>query len=103
VIILWTKRAQQSFDEIVGFLEKEWSLNSAINFVRKTNHFIDILKEQPKIGRPEKVKKDLRSFVLTRQTTVFYRIKSNEVIILLNFFDSRQDPIKKRGDLFKKR
>ena len=93
--ILWTKRAQKSFDQIVGFLQEEWSLNSAINFVQKTNNFIATLKEHPKIGRPEKVKKDLRSFVLTRQTTVFYRIKNNEVIILLKFFDTRQNPLKK--------
>ena len=63
--IRWTKRAQKSFDQIVGFLQKEWSLNSAINFVQKTNNFIETLKEHPKIGRPEKVKKDLRGFVLT--------------------------------------
>jgi plasmid stabilization system protein ParE len=95
VRIRWTKRAQKSFDQIVGFLQEEWSLNSAINFVQKTNNFIETLKEQPKIGRPEKAKKDLRSFVLTRRTTVFYRIKSNEVIILLKFFDTRQNPLMK--------
>ena len=93
--IRWTKRAQISFDQIIEFLKEEWSLNSAIKFVHKTNSFIETLKEQPKIGRPEKAKKDLRSFVLTRQTTVFYRIKSNEVIILLKFFDTRQNPMKK--------
>jgi len=95
VKILWTKRAQKSFDQIIEFLQEEWSLNSAIKFVQKTNSFIETLKEQPKIGRPEKVKKDLRSFVLSRQTTVFYRIKGNEVIILLKFFDTRQNPVKR--------
>jgi plasmid stabilization system protein ParE len=95
VRIRWTKRAEKSFDQIVEFLQEKWSLNSAINFVKRTNHFIETLKEQPKIGRPEKAKKDLRSFVLSRQTTVFYRIKSNEVIILLKFFDTRQNPLKR--------
>lgn len=93
--ILWTKKAQTSFDQIIEFLQEEWNLNSAIKFVQKTNSFIETLKEQPKIGRPEKVKKDLRSFVLSRQTTVFYRIKSNEVVILLKFFDTRQNPLKR--------
>jgi plasmid stabilization system protein ParE len=64
VRIRWTKRAEKSFDQIVEFLQEKWSLNSAINFVKRTNHFIETLKEQPKIGRPEKAKKDLRSFVL---------------------------------------
>ena len=93
--ILWTISAQKSFDQIIEFLQEEWSLNSAIKFVQKTNNLIETLKEQPKIGRPEKVKNDLRSFVLSRQTTVFYRIKSIVVIILLKFFDTRQNPLKR--------
>ena len=93
--IVWTKRAQLSFDQIVDFLQNEWSVNSAIRFVQKTNHFLEILKKHPYIGSAEPVKKDLRSFVLTRQTIVFYRIKDEDIIVLLKFFDARQDPSKK--------
>jgi plasmid stabilization system protein ParE len=95
VKIKWTKRAQISFDTIVEYLEKEWSINSAIKFVRLTNNFLEILKIQPKIGRPEIAKDDLRGFVLSRYTTVFYRIKSKKLIIILKFFDTRQHPLKK--------
>jgi plasmid stabilization system protein ParE len=90
VKIRWTKRAKNSFDQIL-----DWSLTSAINFVKKTNDFIETLKNQPKIGRPEIARKDLRSFVLTRQIAVFYRIKNYNEIVLLKFFDTRQSPLKK--------
>ncbi len=93
--IQWTQKAQQSFDKIVDFLQEEWSINSAIRFVQKTNHFIDLLKKQPNLGKAETVKKDLRSFVLTRQTIVFYRIKNENLIVLIKFFDTRQNPLKK--------
>ncbi len=63
--IQWTQKAQQSIDQIVDFLKEEWSINSATRFVQKSNHFIELLKEQPNIGRTETVKKDLQSFVLT--------------------------------------
>lgn len=92
--IKWTKRAQKSFDKIIEFLQEEWSINSAIKFIQKVSKFIDNVKTQPKIGRPEIVKNDLRSFVISRQITVFYRIKDN-TIILLKFFDTRQHPRKK--------
>jgi len=95
VRIRWTQKAQQSFDQIVDFLKEEWSINSATRFVQKSNHFIELLKTQPNIGRAETVKKDLRSFVLTRQTIVFYRIKNEKVIVLLKFFNTRQHPLKK--------
>jgi plasmid stabilization system protein ParE len=95
VKILWTKRAQKSFDNIVSYLENKWSIHSAIKFVRKTNSFIKTLQSQPYIGKPEGSKNDLRGFVLSRYTTVFYRVKNPETIILLNFFDTRQHPDKK--------
>jgi plasmid stabilization system protein ParE len=90
--ILWTKAAQSSFDKIVDYLKNEWSLKSAIKFVSKTIIFLDILQQHPEIGRKEKIKKDLRSFVLTRQTTIFYRIKNDTTIVILKFFDTRQNP-----------
>lgn len=92
--IKWTKRAQKSFDKTIEFLQEEWSINSAIKFVRKVNKFIDNVKIHPQIGRHEIVKKDLRSFVISRQITVFYRIK-DDTIVLLKFFDTRQHPEKK--------
>ena len=90
--ILWTKAAQSSFDKIVDYLKNEWSLKSAIKFVSKTIIFLDILQQHPEIGRKEKIKKDLRSFVLTRQTTIFYRIKNDTTIVILKFFDTQQNP-----------
>jgi len=94
VKIFWTKRAQDSFDKTVGFINEKWSLSSAIKFVRKANQFLKIIENQPYIGRPEKAGKDLRSFVISRQTTVFYRAKADKIIIL-KFFDTRQNPKKR--------
>lgn len=93
--ILWTKAAQSSFDKIVDYLKNEWSIKSAIKFINKTIIFLDILQEHPEIGRKEKIKNDLRSFVLTRQVTIFYRIKNDTTIVILKFFDTRQDPEKR--------
>ncbi len=93
--ILWTKAAQNSFDTIVEYLKSEWSINSAIKFVNRTIIFLDILQNHPEIGRKENVKSDMRSFVLTRQTTIFFRIKNETTIVLLKFFDTRQNPDKR--------
>ncbi len=94
VKIRWTKRAQKSFEKIFEYLHAEWNLTVAIKFVKKSNAFIETLKDHPRIGKQEKALKDLRSFVLSRQTTVFYRIKNKNTIIILKFFDTRQNPDK---------
>jgi hypothetical protein len=39
---------------------------------------------------------DIRGFQLSRQTRILYRIRDNKIIIL-SFFDVRQDPKKELG------
>ncbi len=53
VTIRWTKRAQKSFDNIVDYLNTEWSLAVAIKFVKKSNSFIEIVKNHPRSGKQE--------------------------------------------------
>ncbi len=92
--IRWTKRASSSFDKTVEYIEKEWGDRSAKKFIKKVNRLLIILKKQPDIGKLEIEDKGIRAFVFSRQNTVFYRIKSDK-LILLKFFDNRQDPKKR--------
>lgn len=92
--IKWTKRASQTFHKTVLNIEEEWNEQSAKRFVNKVNDFLQLLKNQPKIGKIELREKSIRGFVISRQTTVFYRIKEDKVI-LLKFFNNRQNPSNK--------
>ena len=92
--VKWTKRAAKSFDKIVEYITNEWSEKVANKFILKVKEFISSLQKQPKTGKIALEEKGIRGFVLSRHTTV-YRIKNNQ-IILLNFFDNRQNPNKKR-------
>ena len=82
--IKWTKNAKKSFDKTIEFLQEEWSINSAIKFVRKVNKFIDNVKTQPKIGRPEIVKTNLRSFVISFRSSIIVLI-----ILVISLFGYR--------------
>lgn len=93
--IKWSKRAANSFNLIVELILNDWGQKAANRFIDRTNSFIEALNTNPLIGKLEPIKDDLRSFVLTRQTTIFYRIKNTDTIILLNFFDTRQNPNKR--------
>ncbi len=93
--IKWTKRAEISFQRIVEYIEEEWSEKTAAKFVKKVNMFLKALELQPDIGKIEVEDKGIRGFVFSRQTTIFYRIKNNR-IILLNFFDNRKNSKSKR-------
>jgi len=92
--IKWTKSASSSFDQTAEFIEEEWGIRSAQKFIKKVNRLLQILRKQPEIGKLEIKEKGIRAFVFSRQNTVFYRIREDK-LILLKFFDNRQEPKKK--------
>ena len=94
--IKWSKRADKKFDQILDYLSTEWGDQITKNFVKKVYDFLDLLIEYPEIGSIENKEKEIRGFTLVKQVNIFYRIKNNTIIIL-DFFDNRQDQKKKKN------
>ena len=92
--ISFTKRAQNNYNSIKIYLTEEWGENMVKAFEQKTIDFLDLLKEFPEMGSIEFPDKQIRGFQLTKQTRILYRIKDQNIIILA-FFDVRQNPKKK--------
>ena len=90
--VLVTARAEKSFDSIVGYIKDKWGDRTAKQFILKTDEIFKLLKSYPTMGQIEHG--DIRGFRLSRQTRLLYRIK-NKKIIILAFFDQRQNPNKK--------
>jgi plasmid stabilization system protein ParE len=93
--IVWTSRAQRKFDNILLYLQEEWGEQATRNFVRKVYRFLELLAEYPGLGTLENEEKKIRGFTVVKQINLFYTIKA-EKIVLLNFFDNRQNPKKKK-------
>ena len=95
LVIKWTKRADKKFDKIIEYLLTEQGERVAGSFVKRVYDFLDILSEHPRIGSIENKEKEIRGFTLVKQVNIFYRIDKTKIIIL-NFFENRQDLKKKR-------
>lgn len=93
--IYWTKKADKSFSGIVDYLESKWGEKSVIIFIRKTYLMLDLLSEFPEIGTIEFKSLNIRGLLLVRQIRLFYQIRDKK-IILLNFYDNRQNPQKRK-------
>jgi plasmid stabilization system protein ParE len=93
--IFWSKRADNKFDKILEYLNSEWGERVTSAFVKKVYDFLDILVEFPEIGTLENTKRNIRGFVIVKQITIFYKL-SGDNIILLNFFDNRQNLKRKK-------
>ena len=93
--IHWSKRADKKFDKILEYLLVEWSERITRSFVKKVYDLINTLAEFPEIGTIENKQKGIRGFMIVKQINIFYKVSGNKLIIL-DFFDNRQAPEKKR-------
>jgi plasmid stabilization system protein ParE len=87
-----TPRAERHFDSIVYYIKQKWGDSTAKEFIHKVDSIFKLLQNYPQLGQLES--NDIRGFQLTHQTRVLYRVRDNKIIIL-SFFDVRQDPKKK--------
>jgi plasmid stabilization system protein ParE len=93
--IVWSKRATIKFDQIISYLIDEWGEKSAKQFIGKIFDFLEILSEFPEIGSVENKDKNIRGFTIVKQVNLYYRIKGDRIILIL-FFNNRQNPRKKK-------
>ncbi|EHQ30158.1 type II toxin-antitoxin system RelE/ParE family toxin [Mucilaginibacter paludis] len=92
-IIVWTKRANHSFNCVINYLENEWNEKVTKSFVIRTYKVIELLADNPEIGTIENYDRKIRGFLIIKHNILFYRVTDTE-IILLNMYDTRSNPIK---------
>lgn len=92
--VRWTSRAAGELDRTVQYIHHQWGIKAENNFVAEVEDVVKLISRDPEIGRIENKEKGIRAFVITSQSTLFYRLK-NEVIVILSVFDNRQNPHKK--------
>jgi plasmid stabilization system protein ParE len=91
--IIWLPRAEQRFDEIIDYLEREWTAKEIKTLIAKTNTVLAILSVSPTTFRKSPHKK-IHEVLVTKHNLLLYRVKGKKVE-LLTFFDTRQHPNKK--------
>jgi len=89
--ISWSRKALARFNEISIYLELEFGEKTASHFVRRAYNAIFTISIFPEIGSIEMKELNIRGLVIHQQITMFYQVKTDR-IILLNFFDNRQNP-----------
>jgi plasmid stabilization system protein ParE len=93
--IIWTKRANDSFNNVIAYLERDWNTTVTKKFIVRTYHIIELLAENPELGTIENHSKGIRGFLITKHNLLFYRSTDKEIIIL-NLYDTRSSPKKSK-------
>jgi len=89
--ITWTKVATTSYDNYLYFLNQQWNTEVVNTFRQLLNEKIKILTAYPKSGAVFYNSKRIRRLVIHRNTSIYYKLLSDEILILL-IWDNRADP-----------
>lgn len=89
--IIWSKKAEYNFDNIIKYLEHYWSPVVAQKFIKDVLHTIRLLENNPLLG-VHNPKLQCRSIIVSKNVTLYYEPKE-DAIELISLYNNRQKPI----------
>jgi plasmid stabilization system protein ParE len=91
--IEWSPEALRSFDTIIHYIEERFSISAAQKFAKRTMSIVVLIAERPELFRKSEKSKNKHIVVVTKQTTLYYRVNHRKKLVqLLLFGGTRQNP-----------
>lgn len=92
-VVIISKTAEIKLKKLFDYLQKHWSFKVKSDFIKKLDKSIHLIKLNPETFPKSERKVGLHKYVITKQTTIFYRFSSDKITIV-TIFDNRQNPKK---------
>lgn len=89
--VKWLKKALSNLDKEAGYIAQDNS-HAAFTVVQRIKESVNLLKENPSLGRPGRIEGTKELVVDKTSYIVPYRICNNRVEILRVFHTSRKPP-----------
>ena len=89
--IVWTKKAHETFNDVLDYLDREYSQKEVDDYINSVYQTISTIKAYPKAFQCVDKKISVRKAVVSPQNSLFYSIDSTQ-ISLLRFWDNRSNP-----------
>jgi plasmid stabilization system protein ParE len=88
-ILIWSQKSRDNFLDIIGYIQDKWGRKKATDFIDKTDVVLEKITVYPLMYPKSKKKKNLRQAVVTKQTSLTYKV-SDESVELIEFYDNRR-------------
>jgi len=88
--LFWTEEALRNLDEILIYLETNWTDRERKTFIIKLSKQVDLIHRNPNLFPVSEYNSRLRKAVLSKQTTIFYELDGFN-INLIYLFNSKKD------------
>lgn len=90
--IFWTDIARLTYENELEFIYTKWNRKEVIKFMDLVDDFVQKIESGFIVGKISK-QKVIRSFVISKQTTVFYQVYEDKMEIeLLLFWNNKTNP-----------
>src|SRR5690606_10700773 len=89
--IIWSPASRDEYADILIYIEDNFGLDAALDFLDKTDNIIDGIAEFPEMAPVSFQRPDIRKAIITKQTSVIYQVMKIE-IRLLHFLNNRKNP-----------
>jgi len=91
--ITWSGEALHNLSQIIAYLEANWTEKEIRKFAQKLEKSLHLISIFPEIYPSTSKRKRVRKCVLTKQTSLYYKVIRKEIFVV-TVFDNRQDPNK---------
>ncbi|PZR29789.1 MAG: hypothetical protein DI535_01415 [Citrobacter freundii] len=78
--VFWTESAKSTFDQIIKYLQREWSDKEVEKFVGRTFELIRMLRQYPEMCRPSVKRKNVHIGILDKHTQLIYQYRSRKSV-----------------------
>ncbi len=90
--IVFSKRANETFDLIQLQLLERWGTASVIKFEQRTMLVLEAISNSPFMYQSIEIDSEVRKAIIHKNCSLFYRINGQKIVLLF-FWDNRQDPM----------
>ena len=75
--ITWLPKAEKRYDEIIAWLENNWSGKEIANFISRTDEVLKLISVHPETYKLSE-KKNIRQALVTKQNLLLY--EKNQIV-----------------------
>lgn len=88
----WTSESEKTFNQNLEYLAKEWD-NVVLNeFLDRVEAVLEKIKSNPRLYPKHKAESSIYKCVIHERIVLYYKIVDEEVIDLLTFWNTYQNP-----------
>lgn len=87
--IIFSTRARLTLERLLDYLESEWSMKVKHAFIAKLDQSLFQIAKMPESCPMSRKKKGVYKCVVSKQTSLFYRVTSKGIEVIA-LFDNRQ-------------